>query len=47
MPQTPPPALFFPICSHSDNNVKLIVLDRLQELKEKHREVGTAVGSGW
>ncbi|GLC47206.1 hypothetical protein PLESTB_001456300 [Pleodorina starrii] len=29
------------LSSHSDNNVKLIVLDRLQELKEKHREVMT------
>ncbi|GFR51084.1 hypothetical protein Agub_g13410 [Astrephomene gubernaculifera] len=29
------------LVSHSDNNVKLIVLDRLQELKEKHREVMT------
>lgn len=27
------------LVSQSDNNVKLIVLDRLQELKEKHREV--------
>ncbi|KAG2433993.1 hypothetical protein HYH02_012454 [Chlamydomonas schloesseri] len=31
------------LASHSDNNVKLIVLDRLQELKEKHREVMTEV----
>lgn len=29
------------LSTHSDNNVKLIVLDRLQELKEKHREVMT------
>ena len=27
------------LVSQSDNNVKLIVLDRLQELKDKHREV--------
>lgn len=27
------------LISQSDNNVKLIVLDRLQELKEKHRDV--------
>ena len=27
------------LVSQSDNNVKLIVLDRLQELKERHREV--------
>lgn len=27
------------LSTHSDNNVKLIVLDRLQELKEKHHEV--------
>lgn len=27
------------LVAHSDNNVKLIVLDRLQELKEKHTEV--------
>lgn len=27
------------LVSQSDNNVKLIVLERLQELKEKHREV--------
>ena len=27
------------LVSQSDNNVKLIVLDRLQELKQKHREV--------
>jgi coatomer subunit beta len=27
------------LVTHSDNNVKLIVLDRLQELKEKHTEV--------
>ncbi|KAL4452385.1 hypothetical protein ABPG75_008047 [Micractinium tetrahymenae] len=27
------------LVSHSDNNVKLIVLDRLQELKDKHRDV--------
>ncbi len=31
------------LSTHSDNNVKLIVLDRLQELKEKHREVGCAL----
>nr|BAC87706.1 coatomer subunit beta [Botryococcus braunii] len=29
------------LVSHSDNNVRLIVLDRLQELKDKHREVMT------
>jgi coatomer subunit beta len=27
------------LVSQSDNNVKLIVLDRLQELKDKHRDV--------
>lgn len=27
------------LVTHSDNNVKLIVLDRLQELKEKHIDV--------
>ena len=27
------------LVSQSDNNVKLIVLERLQELKEKHRDV--------
>ena len=27
------------LVSHSDNNVKLIILDRLAELKEKHRDV--------
>ena len=27
------------LVSQSDNNVKLIVLDRLQELKERHRDV--------
>mmetsp|Transcript_7477 Transcript_7477/g.22650 ORF Transcript_7477/g.22650 Transcript_7477/m.22650 type:complete len:948 (-) Transcript_7477:239-3082(-) len=27
------------LASQSDNNVKLIVLDRIQELKEKHRDV--------
>lgn len=27
------------LVSHSDNNVKLIVLDRLAELKERHRDV--------
>jgi coatomer subunit beta len=27
------------LVSQSDNNVKLIVLDRLQELKEKHKDV--------
>jgi coatomer subunit beta len=27
------------LASQSDNNVKLIVLDRLQELKAKHRDV--------
>ncbi|KAL4450070.1 hypothetical protein ABPG77_010739 [Micractinium sp. CCAP 211/92] len=27
------------LVSHSDNNVKLIVLDRLQELKDRHRDV--------
>ena len=27
------------LATHSDNNVKLIVLDRVLELKEKHRDV--------
>jgi coatomer subunit beta len=27
------------LVSQSDNNVKLIVLDRLQDLKDKHRDV--------
>ena len=27
------------LVSCSDNNVKLIVLDRLQELKDKHKDV--------
>lgn len=27
------------LVAQSDNNVKLIVLDRLQELKDKHRDV--------
>lgn len=27
------------LVTHSDNNVKLIVLDRLQELKDRHRDV--------
>jgi hypothetical protein len=34
--------LFVPLqllVSCSDNNVKLIVLDRLQELKDKHKDV--------
>lgn len=27
------------LVTHSDNNVKLIVLERIEELKEKHRDV--------
>ncbi len=35
------------LVSQSDNNVKLIVLDRLQELKDKHRDVMQAREVGW
>jgi coatomer subunit beta len=34
------------LVSQSDNNVKLIVLDRLQELKDKHRDVMQVRESG-